>query len=1341
MSDAPRSKPSASTLNEICDRFEDAWLDGQRPSLEQYLGELPSAGRATLLRELLKLELYYRRQREEYPTLDEYRLRFPNDGELLLRVFTDASATPADAIAEGAASGRDRVYAALPGEALPSVPGYEVLELLGAGGMGRVYRAFDCQHRRAVALKVMQRLDPSALYQFKQEFRSLVGLCHPNLITLYELADGPPLFFTMELVEGVDFLTHVRGGRMAVSALTSTAQIDRLRNALRQLVEGVTVLHAAGKVHRDIKPSNVLVTPQGRVVLLDFGLAADLDHGGTYLSLHPHLVGTLAYMAPEQAARQPVSPASDWYAVGVMLYEALTGRLPFDGDPFEVMSRKQQQDPPELGEFSPEAPAGLAELCLGLLQRDPQARPAGAEVLHRLDAVQWTDTEAPRPVPSRLEVPLVGRQSHLQDLESAFERMRQGHVVVLALHGRSGVGKSALLHCFLDRLKERDDTVVLAGRCYEQESVPYKALDSLIDALSRYLERLTPAAAQELLPRDIWELAGAFPVLARLEAVRQAPRRGGVDLDPQERRRRVGVALRELLARLGDRHPLVLAIDDLQWGDRDSATLLADLLQPPDPPVLLLLGSYRSEDIPVSPCLSAFQQLLRQGEGVDGRELAVGPLSPEEQRELARALLPPDDLAAEANAERIARQSGGYPFFMHELAQHLQKGPQRADGGEGPGEDAALPEVLWSRVRRLPEEARSLLEVVAVAGQPVGQEQACQAAAIQGDPLRALAQLRSARLLRVAGPGERHELETYHDHIRESVASHLESDVRRQYHRRLAEELKSAGGSDPEVLAFHWDKADEPARAGHYYALAAAQAADALAFDRAARLYCQALKLQTQSPDQECALRTRLGDVLAAAGRGGDAATEYLEAARHAPSFNSLDLRGRAATQYLLGGHFDDALALLRDVLAAVGISYPSSPLRAILSLKFRRAVLWARGLGFRERPEADVPAAELTRLDTCRAVALGLSMIDPIRGSDFQTRYLLLALGAGEPARVALALAYEAGYAAVAGVPAKARADRLLADADALARRLDDPYVLGMVQICRGVVGYLCCSWQESIVACDRADDILAKLCAGVGRERDTLTAFWLYSLYFHGELKELASRLPTVVRDSEERGDRFALSSLGTFAQPMAALCQDDPDSVQAGMAEAIGPWTRQAFQVPHYNHLVTGAQVELYAGRPEAAWRAIESRWPALRASQLLRVQIMRVIFVRLRAETALALAARTRGAAFIRAAGAGAYRLEHEDSPMARCFALILRGGLAHLAGERESARRHLADATAACEAAAMHLYAAAARRRLGEVTGGTEGRALVAAADEWMTGQGVRNPARMTEMLAPAVVSQ
>jgi hypothetical protein len=443
------------------------------------------------------------------------------------------------------------------------------------------------------------------------------------------------------------------------------------------------------------------------------------------------------------------------------------------------------------------------------LRRDPAARPSGAEVLRRLGA--GAPGAAARPAAVSPEVPLVGRQPHLAALAEALGEARQGRAVVLAVHGRSGAGKSALLGCFLDGLAGGGEAVVLAGRCYEQESVPYKALDSLIDALSRYLEGLPPLEAQALLPRDIRALATAFPVLRRVEALAPALARPGGPTGPQEVRRRALAQLRELLGRLGDRRPLVLAIDDLQWGDLDSTALLADLLAPPDPPALLLVGCYRSEDAEASPCLKAFTQL----EGaVRWRELAVDPLDPGERQELVRALLGP---GAGPHAEAIARQSGGYPFFVHELVRHLQEGsvPGGAAG------DFTLGEVLWARVQRLPEEARRLLEVVAVAGRPVRLEDASRAAGLGGEERRALACLRSARLLRGAGPAEGNAVETYHDRVRETVVAHLEPAQRRHGHRRLAEVLEEAGARDPEVLAAHWQGAGEPARAGRYAARAA----------------------------------------------------------------------------------------------------------------------------------------------------------------------------------------------------------------------------------------------------------------------------------------------------------------------------------------------------------------------------------------------------------------------------------------------------------------------------------------------------------------------------------------
>src|SRR5262249_30641808 len=257
---------------------------------------------------------------------------------------------------------------------------------------------------------------------------------------------------------------------------------------------------------------------------------------------------------------------------------------------------------------------------------------------------------------------------------------------------------------FLDDVLTKDEAVVLSGRCYERESVPYKALDSLIDALARHLKGLPARAVQELLPEEVTFLARVFPVLQSVEAVARARRGGGELPDPQQLRRRAVAGLRELLHRLGERTPLVLAIDDLQWGDVDSAVLLSDLLGSPPAPVLLFIGCFRSEDAERSPFLKELRKSIRAGcwAGLDHRELAVESLPQSEARELALVLLGHDDAVSRAQAHMVARESGGNPLFIDELIKHIQGGAA-TDRWEAIGR-LDLDEVLWARIQRQPED-------------------------------------------------------------------------------------------------------------------------------------------------------------------------------------------------------------------------------------------------------------------------------------------------------------------------------------------------------------------------------------------------------------------------------------------------------------------------------------------------------------------------------------------------------------------------------------------------------------------------------------------------------------
>lgn len=496
-------------------------------------------------------------------------------------------------------------------------PRFEVRKKLGEGGGGVVVAAHDRVRGIEVALKTFRRPGASSLLRLKREFRALADVAHPRLLTLYDLfVDGDECFFSMELIDGVDFVSFVRplsppaaettetfvSGVMESSARARprpSASFDeaRLRASLAELIEGVRALHAHGKLHRDLKPSNVLVRGDGRVVILDYGLVA------------PHAVsergfeGTAAYAAPEQATGE-VSPAVDWYAIGVMLFEAITGVLPFEGSPLQILVDKRQREAPRIDELVDGAPQDLVDLCARLLRRDPRER--------GLDEVS-TETGA-----------MLGRERELARLEAALARCdREGRIVVV--EGPSGIGKTTLVRAFLDRARAHG-AVVLETRCNPREVIPYNAFDGAIDDLARVLSARGVAVEDPALRR-------IFPVLGEPGPLD--------DVDADAVRRHAFVALRSLLERLGP--PLVFFLDDFQWADRDSHALLAAIASVPALFVLTQRDGARA--------------VPRASETI-----VVPPLD----ATAARAML---SLVDEAERDELARIAGGHPLFLRELAR------------------------------------------------------------------------------------------------------------------------------------------------------------------------------------------------------------------------------------------------------------------------------------------------------------------------------------------------------------------------------------------------------------------------------------------------------------------------------------------------------------------------------------------------------------------------------------------------------------------------------------------------------------------------------------------------
>ncbi len=1156
---------------------------------------------------------------------------------------------------------------------------FELRGQLGTGGNGVVYRVLDRVRGAEVALKTLRTAGGRELYRFKREFRALADLSHPSLVTLHELYTvGDEWMFTMELVDGVGFHEWVRPlspAALAARAVppgaanghddtaparrNSVSQLQlgpldeaRLRDALYQLVDGLTALHGAGKLHRDVKPSNVLVERSGRLVLLDFGLVADVDSFHVDRTHERAAVGTPAYMSPEQAADRPLTDASDWYAVGVMLYEALTARRPFDGSADTMLTRKQTEDPRPPAEVAPGAPPDLAALCMRLLARDPRSRPSGRECLAALGRAPSAATA--RVVAQAARGPFVGRAAELGALRRAAEDARDRCVLALVT-GPSGMGKSALVRAFLDEASVDGETMILEGRCYEREAVPFKALDGVIDGLTAHLVRMSRRELEALVPRDLAALIRLFPVIKRVAGLTGAGVRAPLPTDVIELRRRAFGALKELLAGIAAHRPIVIAIDDLQWGDADSASALAGLLQGHDAPPVLVIASHRDGAGDDGDAARAgLDRLL--GLDADVRRVVVGELPAPDARALWTALGGGHDDAAVDDA-------AGNPLLLAEIAR------ARASGG---AQVKTVDDAVRARLARLDDDARALMRVIAVAARPLAAPVLATAAGLlDGDD--AVGALRGDRMIRLRGDTDHPVVEPFHDRIRESVLADLHPDELRVTHAAIARALAAEDTGDRELLVTHWMGAGEGGRASQYAARAARDAEERLAFHRAADLYALALLHGDMEPALRVTLTARRAETLVAAGRLIEAAVEFRAASSLAVGRERQTLQRKSVEQLLRAGHLERGLAAASQLLETVGYALPTSWRRTVMALLWERARIRLRGLDWTERPAADVPAEVLDRLDVLWSVSSGFTFVNPVLGRVLQARLLREALDAGEPRRACMALSLELGYVSMPGEPARERAEELFARGRALARRLGQPDLEGIIEAAGGLASYLAGRFREAADRLHAGELTLRDHAAEARWQLDLAQIFRVANLWHLGELRELARVQPRYLREAEDTGNAYLQRGMRGWRSNVAWLVRGDPAEARAQAARARpGRGKGEPFHLQHYYDVVANTQIDLYERDGDAALARIDACWAELDGSRLRRIQMVDIEANWLRGAAAVAAARHDR--ARLDLATRCALALERHDAPSARVLAAQLRGAIAARAGPRSRAPR-------------------------------------------------------------------
>ena len=1181
---------------------------------------------------------------------------------------------------------------------------FELRGTLGTGGAGTVYRAYDKQLQREVALKLLRNAAGRDLYRFKREFRALADIVHPNLVTLHELhATDTDWYFTMELVEGVSFIDWVRPSRGAAGPTRTRQDIVgspvhevRLRGALVQLVDALIALHKAGKLHRDLKPSNVLVTPQGRLALLDFGLVSSVAENNP----EKLAVGTPVYMSPEQASDQPLTEASDWYSVGAMLYEALVGRRPFEGESEQVMRRKQTEQPPNPLAVQAGLPADLAQLAMQLLQPSPSKRPTGLAILDQLGAAPSPRTRAM--ARSAMPATFVGRRKELDELRRALTDSRRRGVAVM-VKGKSGMGKSALVRTFLRSLGEQ--AFVLEGRCFEREQVPFKMLDGVVDVLTGVVLALPPADLETIVPKDLSALVRLFPVMKRVKRFADAP--AADDGDRGELRRRGFAALRALIGKLARIRPLVIFVDDAHWGDADSAGFISDLIHQSEAQTLVILAHRPEDYLGVVAKLKHPQVGLRRGEI---REVEVGPLADDEAISLVT------QLAGDAQrVEGAVKAAGGNPLLLSEMARARQL-----------DEGVKVEDLVAARAARLSFEAQAMLAVSSIAARPLPIEVAARAAGVVGGHDEAL-QLTAERLATVRRVDDRMILAPAHDHVRQAVIASLDIEARAAWHEALARAFEDGEGElDPQAVVEHWLAAGHPANAAHHAVAAAARAEEALAFRRAAELYQIALTFGPWDAAGQRELLGRQANALVCAGQLDEAANVYGHAAQVLPDEEGIDCERLRIETLLRRGRLDEALPAADRLLGIIGVRSPLTATRTRLAAVWMQQKL--RGLDFVERDATQCRPADLQKIDILYSIVSGLAFADPALGRVLQAELMRVAFDCGEPVRVCLALAQEVCYAAAPGSRNAPAVAALGARLQALADRLGDPLLIGLAKTSIGIAAYMSGNWRDARGALEGGLAMLRDHGGGARWQIDIGEVYWLSSLYYLGEWRDMIRHANLLLRDALDRNDVVAQLGVRTGRCNFAWLIAGRPDEARAQLEAAIHSLP-PGFHLPHVLAAQAACNIELYAGDVAAATKRLDQMWPDIERLGVLRMQQLRVELQYLRARTLVAERAEKQ----LRVLGED---LIKEAAPWAIALGLVTRAAGLHLRGDRDGAIGSLQAAEEQLVAAGMTGWLHIARMRRAALEGGPGGAARVQAARDGLKDLGAAAPDRLAQLLVP-----